>query len=632
MNLRQPVSKYARKFFLKPLRLMRTWWPESNTVSGFDLSRASMLAALLLGVFGVLIGRAAVIQLFPPSAEALKRIAAKQYEQRLILAPYRGHILDRNGQPLAISLKKPSVAINPRVFTPTPHQLKQLAELLGMPRDKVRGLANKDAYFAWLKRRIDPVIGQQVESLSLKGLYLVNEATRLYPLQSVAAHIIGAVGSEDQGLMGIERQFQSILAGKAAAVSPAKDARGHTILYSSNMAAPDLPGHTIQLTLDHAIQEIAEEALSQGVLKAKAKSGFVVVSDPHTGKVLALANYPTFDPNSIASVNLEHTRNYALLDLFEPGSVMKPFVLAAAIDQKKTRPQELHNCENGVYRVGGVVFRDDHPAPLLTTTDTLVRSSNICTYKIAERLGKQGLFDALVNFGFSGGLSIPETFPPTMRGHISSPAGWKPIRFANIAFGQGLSVTGLEMAMAYGAIANGGSLMRPILVDRITSPSGDIVYAATPEATNHVISLETAKEMRHMLSLVVTDPHGTGGNAKTPDYTTAGKTGTAEKVDPVLKAYSPKKRIASFAGFAPAADPYLVIYVVIDEPTAGPTYYGSIWAAPLFAEIAERSLRYLNVTPDKIPTVPAIAIKNSPHLPGPTASKAGSNDTTPVRL
>jgi cell division protein FtsI (penicillin-binding protein 3) len=632
MSLRSLASKLNDKLLQKPLRLFRALGRDTNSVSGFDLSRASILAALLLAIFGVLVGRAAVIQIFPSSAEALKKIAAKQYEQRLLLAPYRGHILDRNGQPLAISLKKPSVAINPRVFSPTPHQVKQLAELLTMPREKVRVIGNKDAYFAWLKRKIDPATAESVEALSLKGLYLVNEATRLYPLQTVAAHIIGAVGSEDQGLMGIERQFQSILAGKSTAVSPAKDARGRTILFSSNMAAPDLPGHTIQLTLDHAIQEIAEESLAQGVQKAKAKSGFVVVSDPHTGKILALANYPTFDPNNIARANLEHTRNYALQDLFEPGSVMKPFVLAAAIDQKKTTPNELHNCENGVYRVGGVVFRDDHPAPQLSTTNTLVRSSNICTYKIAERLGKQGLFDALVGFGFSGGLAIPETFPSTMRGHMSNPTGWKPIRFANIAFGQGLSVTGLEIAMAYGAIANGGNLMRPILVDRITSPSGEIVFAATPESTHHVIGLDTAKDLRHMLSLVVTDHHGTGGSAKTRDFTTAGKTGTAEKVDPIIKAYSPTKRIASFAGFAPAVDPYLVIYVVIDEPTAGPTYYGSVWAAPLFAEIAERSLRYLNVAPDKAPPSTAVGSQEHPQPPGPSASKEGSNGTSPVRL
>ena len=601
-------------------------WKQSKggRLTGFDISRASILATALLAVFGCLIVRAAVIQLFPPSAAALRRMAQRQYEQHLELAPYRGPVLDRNGHPLAISLKKPSIAINPRVFAPTPQQLKILSSQLDLPREKIKEISAKSAYFAWLKRKIDPATAQRIESLSLKGLYLVNEATRLYPLQSIAAHIIGAVGSENQGLMGLERQFQGILAGKASAVSPSKDARGRTILYSSDMAAPDLPGHTIQLSLDHAIQEIAEEALATGVTAARAKSGFAIVTDPHTGKILALANYPTFDPNAIASAKTENTRNFALMDLFEPGSIMKPFVVAAAIEQKKTSAQEPHNCENGVYKAGGTIFRDEHPAAQLTTSETIIRSSNICTFKIASRIGRQGLYDALLSFGFSGGLSLPETFPSTMRGHISNPNGWRPIRFANVAFGQGMTVTGLEVAMAYGALANGGNLMRPILVDRIISPSGDIVYAAAPEATSHILSIETASQMRQILAKVVTDKHGTAHKAATNDYTTGGKTGTAEKVDPLLKAYSADKRISSFAGFAPVTDPYLVIYVMIDEPGVRPAY-GGLLAGPVFSEIAQRSLRYLNVAPDKgssenklttIPTRPSAgraAIKESAH-------------------
>jgi cell division protein FtsI (penicillin-binding protein 3) len=591
----------SRYSLAKLQKLLKKSFETKESTGGFDITRASFLALILLGIFGVLIGRAAVIQLFPPSAEALRRIAARQYEQHLELAPYRGPVLDRNSHPLAISVKKPSVAINPRVFRPNAQQMKQLALLLDLPREKIKDVASKDAYFAWLKRKIDPAVAQKVEGLELKGLYLVNEATRLYPLQSTAAHLLGAVGSENQGLLGIERQFQQLLAGKTTAVSPSKDARGRTILYSSDMAAPDLPGHTIQLSIDHAIQEITEEALTSGVIAARAKSGFAVVTDPHTGKILALANYPTFDPNQISKAKTEHTRNYALLDLFEPGSIIKPFVVAGALEMKKTSPHELHNCENGVYRAGGVVFRDDHPAPMLSTVETLVRSSNICTFKIAERLGKQGLYDILQKFGFAGGISISEFFPPTMRGSIAKPGSWKPIRFANVAFGQGFTTTGIEIAMAYGALANGGNLMRPILVDRITSPSGEIVYAATPEASAHVLSIDHARQMRDILARVVTDKKGTASKAATEDYTTGGKTGTAEKVDPVLKAYSPDKRIASFAGFAPVADPYLTIFVIIDEPGVKPAY-GGLWAAPVFADIAERSLRYLNVAPDKKPT------------------------------
>jgi cell division protein FtsI (penicillin-binding protein 3) len=255
-----------------------------------------------------------------------------------------------------------------------------------------------------------------------------------------------------------------------------------------------------------------------------------------------------------------------------------------------------------------------------------VRSSNICIYKIAERLGRQGLFDSFKSFGFTGGLNVPETFPSITRGHISNPKDWKPIRFANVSFGQGMTVSGIEIAMAYGAIANGGNLMRPILIDRITSPSGDIVYAGSPEASQHVASMETMKQMRQILSRVVTDDHGTAHKAATPDYTTGGKTGTAEKVDPVLRAYSSEKRIASFAGFAPVNDPYVVIYVLIDEPQARPAYAGLL-AAPVFSEIAQRSLRYLNVAPDRASNVSTVSVSSVTKVSEPkTAKKDGTHD------
>jgi cell division protein FtsI (penicillin-binding protein 3) len=563
----------------------------------FELSRFKLVFFGMQIVFFAIIIRAGVIQLFPPSKDQLKKIAAKQYEQHLNLAPYRGPILDRNGHPFAISIKQPSIAVNPRVFDPSPSDLKKISELLDIPKEKVRAIAGKKVYFSWLKRRVDKKTAAAIEELGIEGLYFINEPTRTYPLQSVGAQIIGSVGSDNLGLFGLERQFDKLLQGVTSTVSPSKDARGRTILFSSDLAAPDLPGHTIQLTIDHVIQEIADESLKAGVLAAKAKSGFAIVTDPHTGRILALSNYPQFDPNAIGVVNMEATRNHALLDSFEPGSVLKPLVIAAAIEKKKTSSTEMHNCENGVYRAGGVVFRDDHPASTLSTAETIVRSSNICSYKIAERLGREGLFEALRNFGYSGNLPLPEMFPSISRGFISKPDSWKAIRFANIAFGQGLTTTGLEMAMAYGAVANGGNLMKPQIIDRITSPSGEITYAASPETVRSVLSLDTARKMREILGMVVTDPRGTGKKAATEFYSTGGKTGTTEKVDPKTKAYSADLRLSSFIGLAPVSDPYLVIYVVVDEPAVRPAY-GGLLAAPVFSSIAEKALRYMNVAPD----------------------------------
>ena len=581
---------------------------ERHNGPSFDPKRLRIVSIFMGLGFSAIFVRAAVIQLFPPSKELLEKIAQRQYEQHLDIAPYRGPILDRNGHPFAISLRRPSLAVNPRVFAPSSADLKKLSQLLDLPREKIREISTKKAYFSWLKRRLEAKVASDVEDLEIPGLYFINEPARTYPLQQVGAQVIGSVGSDNSGLIGIERQFDKTLQGQVSTVSPAKDARGKTILFSSDLAAPDLPGHTVQLTIDHVIQEIADDALKAGVQAAKSKSGFAIVTDPHTGRILALSNYPTFDPNAIGKINIEHTRNYALLDSFEPGSVMKPFVVAAAIEQKKTQPDEMHNCENGVYRAGGVVFRDDHPSATLSTTETLVRSNNICTYKIAESLGKKNLYDSLRGFGFSGQLNFPELFPSVTSGSISAPQNWLPIRFANIAFGQGMTTTGLELAMAYGAIANGGNLMKPQLIDKVTSPSGEITYASSPEVIRQVITMNTSKQMREILSQVVTQPHGTGKSAKIPWYTTAGKTGTAQKVDPVLRAYSPWKRTASFMGFAPVQDPYLVVIVAIDEPSMKP-YFGAKWAGPVFANIVERSLRYLNVAPDK--EGPAI-ITNTP--------------------
>lgn len=580
-----------KRFFSTPTN-------EHRSGPSFDAKRLQIVTIFMGIGFSAIFVRAAVIQLYPPSKEQLEKIAQRQYEQHLDIAPYRGPILDRNGHPFAISLRRPSLAVNPRVFDPSSADLKRLSQLLDLPREKIREISTKKAYFSWLKRRLEVKVASQVEDLEIPGLYFINEPARTYPLQQVGAQVIGSVGSDNGGLIGIERQFDKTLQGQASTVSPAKDARGKTILFSSDLAAPDLPGHTVQLTIDHVIQEIADDALKAGVQAAKSKSGFAVVTDPHTGRILALSNYPTFDPNAIGQIKIEHTRNYAILDSFEPGSVMKPFVVATAIEQKKTAPDDMHNCENGVYRAGGVVFRDDHPAATLSTTETIVRSSNICVFKIAEQLGKQNMYDGLRSFGFSGQLTFPELFPTVTNGSISSPLGWRPIRFANVAFGQGMTTTGLELAMAYGAIANGGNLMKPQLIDRVISPSGEITYASSPEVIRQVITSTTSKQMREILSQVVTQPHGTGKSAKIPWYTTAGKTGTAEKVDPLIKAYSPTKRVASFMGFAPVQDPYLVVIVVIDEPGNKP-YYGSLWAAPVFANIVERSLRYLNVAPDK---------------------------------
>ena len=503
------------------------------------------------------------------------------------------------------------MAVNPKVFNPDQRQTRAIAKILGMSQKDVQQISSKRGYFAWLQRQVHHKDASKVMALGVPGIHEITESARYYPAGSAAAHLLGYVGLDNRGLHGLELFYDRELRGQSQRIKGAKDARGRRIFTGDDQAEPELPGHSLHLTLDRVIQEIAEEAVRAGAERAKAKGAFALVSDPHTGKILAVANHPPFDPNDIRQVRIDQTRNSALLDQFEPGSIIKPFVIAGALERKKVRPDDVFDCENGSYNVGGVTFRDDHPAGLLSVSESLVRSSNICIYKIAEKIGRKAFHENYLAFGFNG--NIPGAgrdmssaadgneqnlrVPPWPSGRVSNYEKWLPIRFANIAFGQGMTTTGLEIVQAYGALANGGNLMRPTLIDRIESADGNILASFHPEVVRRVITPEVANSMRKMLASVVTHKNGTGSKAKTTSYTVAGKTGTAQKVDPVRRTYSPDKRIASFVGFAPVEDPYLVILVVIDEPRERPAY-GGLWAAPVFSEIAQKSLKYLNVAPD----------------------------------
>jgi cell division protein FtsI (penicillin-binding protein 3) len=298
---------------------------------------------------------------------------------------------------------------------------------------------------------------------------------------------------------------------------------------------------------------------------------------------------------------MKRAKNHALLDVIEPGSVTKPFLVAAALEHKKTWLQEIHNCEKGHMRIGRRIIHDTHPAEMLSTSQTIVESSNICAYKIAMKMGPELFAKSMAEFGL-GSQEISLDLPGEGRGWISNWKNWRDIRFANISFGQGFMATGLELVQAMGVIANGGLLMRPMLVERLTTSDGIIVSSTPSEQIRRVISPVVARQMRQVLARVVEDKKGTGSNAKTTWFSTAGKTGTAQKVDPGIKGYAKDKYVVSFLGFAPVKDPHLAIFVAVDEPREKP-YYGGTWAAPIFSEIVDKSLRYLNVAPDKQPDV-----------------------------
>ena len=562
----------------------------------FRNDRASWLFGIFSTIFFLITCRAIMLHLFPSAGESLHNIADNQYQKEIELAPYRGPIYDRNGEPLAISIRRPSFAINPRAFHPSTDDMRDLARILRMPFDHVKKTSEKDSYFAWLARQIEPRMADEITKLGLNGLTQITGPARFYPAGSAAAHIIGFTGLDNSGLAGIERQFDKDLRGQPLRVLTSKDARGKFIFNESEAAAPSKVGSSIYLTIDRVIQEITEDELEAGVRKARAERGFAIVTDPHTGRILAIANYPSFDPNNARSVNIGDTTNHALVDTFEPGSVVKPFVIGAALEQKKTRLDEIFDVEGGVIKIGKFRIHDSHASHTLSTTDILVRSSNIGAYKIASRLGRQKTFEALSSYGFSSKKSALG-FPGEANGHISPWNTWADVRFANVAFGHGFIVTGMELVQAMAAIANGGNVMKPTLIDRIVAADGVVLMSSMTEDFGRAAKTETARLLRGVLRQVVEDPHGTASKAKTKNYSTAGKTGTAQKVEPGVHGYAKDKYIASFLGFSPVEDPHLVIYVEIDEPREKP-FYGGIWAAPVFSGIAERSLKYLNVAPD----------------------------------
>lgn len=547
-------------------------------------------------------------------------MADNQYQRVIELSPYRGAIFDRRGEPMAISIRKPSVAVNPRLFNAKSPGAQNVARILKIPFQKIQRLSTKKSYFSWLGRRIDRHQAEEIAELGLPGINIINEPSRFYPIGESAAQLIGFIGSDNSGLGGLERQFDQDLKGQAFKVVATKDAKGQFILKETLGAAPEKSGNNLHLTIDRVIQEIAESELEKGIKNAKAKKGFVIVSDPHTGKILAVANYPSFDPNYPKAISMKNAKNGAFIDVFEPGSVTKPFVIAAALDDRKTTPDEIHDCEKGMLRIGRERIHDAHPADKLSTTDTIVRSSNICTFKIAQKIGKERTHEILTDFGFSSKEQTLD-FPGQTFGRLSNHAAWKPIRFANIAFGQGFMVTGLEMVQAMGALANGGKLMKPMLVEKIASSEGLVVTNGTPTMVRQVVSPKTAQALRSIMEKVVTDPHGTGKAAATESFTTAGKTGTAQKVDPGIRGYSKDKFLTSFVGFSPVNDPYIVVYVQVDEPGIKP-YYGGKWAGPIFSAITDRTLKYLNVAPDKVS-------QDNVHSP---LAKAGKNEPSSTNL
>jgi cell division protein FtsI (penicillin-binding protein 3) len=575
-------------------------------------ARVALLAVALL-VGASFVGRRAY-ELQVERSAALKEMAEAQYLRDIRLAPKRGTIYDRHGAELAVSVDVDSVWANPRELARAgvdpATAAGRLAAVLPVDAEVIRRRLDSKRYFVWIERRVTPKQAAAVRALGLPGLHMSREARRYYPNRELASHLLGFANIDGKGIEGLELALDERLRGAARAVPAIRDRRGAVVFSEHLLDDRGAQGDDVVLTIDKTIQHIAERELALAVQTFEAQAGSVVVVDPRTGEILALANYPSFNPNEPGRSPASHRRNRAVTDRFEPGSTVKPFTIAAALAAGSIRPNQLIDCGGGRMQVAEYTIHDSKPHDELTPAQVLAYSSNIGTARIGSTLGKRGLYRAFRRFGFGEpfGLGLPGETAGILR-HYKR---WYEMDAATISFGQGMSVNSLQLAAATVALANGGKLMDPYLVRRITDGRGDTVQETLPRVRRQVVPRSVAHLVSDMLT-AVTGPQGTGSEAALDGYLVAGKTGTAQKADYVAGGYARDKWLASFVGFVPADDPRLVISVVIDEPVIA--YYGGTVAGPVFRRIAQEALRHLGVPPSSAGTGALAARKAEPSAP-----------------
>ena len=558
-------------------------------------ARIALLGVCLMCVALLVVVRAFHLQI--ASGDRLRGMAEDQHLRHLRVSPRRGAIYDRHGAELAVSADVESVYANPRrlkAMEQDPQTVaRRIAKVLDVDREQLAKRLGSDRYFVWIERRVSPNEATRIRELDIPGVELTSEARRYYPNRHLAAHLLGFADIDGRGIEGIELAYEDRLRGLDRRVEAIRDRRGHVVFADDMEDARTIQGQSVVLTIDKAIQHIAERELALGVRTFEARGGSVVVMDPSTGEILALANYPPFNPNEPSKHPTAHRRNRAVVDRFEPGSTVKPFTMAAALAAGAVKPNQSINCENGVTRMGGRLLHDAHPYEWLTPTQILAYSSNIGTAKIAQDLGKKELYRAFRRFGFGErtGLRVPGETAGILRHYRR----WYEIDTAAVSFGQGMSVTNVQLATAMSAIANGGRLMQPMLVRRMSDGHGATIEENKPRVRRQVVPRRVAKLVGQMLT-AVTEPGGTAIEAAVDGYLVAGKTGTAQKADYVHGGYAKDKWLASFIGFAPADRPSVVISVVIDEPVIA--HYGGTVAGPVFRRIAEVTLRHMGIAPE----------------------------------
>jgi cell division protein FtsI (penicillin-binding protein 3) len=537
-----------------------------------------------------------IVQLQLVKKDELSRLASKQHQSIITFIPKRGTIYDFKGNNLAVSIDVDSVyARSPEVKNPS-QTAKKLANILDLNKGALIKKLKTKKGFVWVKRKVTPKQTTRIKASGLKGIHFVKESRRFYPHSHLAAHLVGFVGIDSKGLEGIEAKYDGILSGNATRLILGRDAFGREIITEIPIPGKSPENYNLYLTIDTNIQYIVEKELKRAVEGQGAKKGMSVVMDPGTGKILAMANYPSFNPNRFWDTSPKTWRNRVVTDVFEPGSVFKVFLTSTALEEKVAKRHDIFFCENGAYVLSGKTIRDVKKYGWLSLEHIIKYSSNIGAAKIAERVGREKFYQYIRGFGFGHKTGID--LPGEAMGIIRPPKTWSKVALGNIAFGQGIAVTSIQLITAVSAIANGGKLLKPHVVDRIIDSKGKMISQSHPVIIRRVLSEEVARIMTSILTGVVREG-GTGGRAALSYYEAAGKTGTAQKVDSLVGGYYEDRFISSFVGYVPSNQPRLVILVVIDEPQGIP--YGGRIAGPVFKNIAERSLQYLNIPSTKRP-------------------------------
>ncbi|WP_089953249.1 penicillin-binding protein 2 [Limnohabitans sp. 2KL-3] len=549
-----------------------------------------IVAAMALGFTG-LVGRAAHVQVI--ENDFFIRQGEVRFARTLSLAANRGRILDRNGVLLASSVPAPSIWANPEdIDRADPVKLRRLAKLLEMtPAELDKKLHDDEKTFVWLRRQLDEPVVKEILALGIKGVYDIKEYKRLYPEGEAAAHIVGFTNVEDQGQEGVELVFQKQLSGKSGSRRVIKDRLGRVVEAVGETVPPE-DGQDLQLSIDSKVQFYAYQKLREAVLEHKAKAGSVVVLDAQTGEILALANYPSYSPDKRGNLGGEQLRNRALTDTFEPGSTMKPFAVALALEKGLVKPETMIQTAPGRINITGSTISDAHPHGLLSVNEVIQKSSNVGTVKMAMQLQPREMWEMFAQVGFGQKPQLP--FPGVVSGRLRPYKSWRPIEQATMSYGYGISGSLFQVARAYTVFARDGEVVPATLLKTDGQVHGE-----------RVLSVQNAKAMRKMLQMAA-GPGGTAQKAQTMGYSVGGKTGTAHKQEG--KGYAGKKYRGFFVGMAPIEAPRIIVAVMIDEPSNG-RYYGGDVAAPVFSQTVQQTLRLMGVQPD-IAVKPQIVAKS----------------------